>query len=92
MPDVLMAIDNESRVVGWELVTVPAGNFIAMKIESGGWYKGTKLGGSWTGKIKETVWFSPLTRGPVREEYVETISGKTYRHEITELQNYGLVP
>lgn len=88
--DVSIVIDMETRVVGWEMVTVPAGNFIALKIESGGWYAGKNLGGGWTGKIKETIWFAPEVRNIVRHEYHDKIAGKTYDYYINELQTYGL--
>jgi hypothetical protein len=91
-PDVLMTFDSlESKVVGWDMVTVPAGNFMAIKIETSGWYNGKNLGGGWTGKVKETTWFAPDARNVVRSEYLESVGGKPFRHEINELQTYILV-
>ena len=92
-PSVLITFDSlEAKVIGWEMVTVPAGNFQALKIELSGWNNGNNGIDRWSGHVKETLWFSPLVRNVVRTEYVEKISASLYRHDITELQGYGLTP
>jgi hypothetical protein len=82
----------EGRVVGWESVTVPAGNFLALKIEVKGWYRGEDIGESWTGRIEDALWYAPEVRNAVRYEYQDTVGGSRYSHEIHELVRYWLVP
>ena len=91
--DVKIIFDGlESKVLGWEFITVPAGTFWALKIESTGWNNGTSAEYQWAGKVVETQWFAPLLRNVIRTEYHEKISGRTYKHEITELRSFGLTP
>ncbi len=82
----------EGRVVGWETVTVPAGNFLALKIEVKGWYRGESTEGTWTGKIEDALWYAPEVRNAVRYEYQDTVGNSLYNHEIHELVRYWLVP
>lgn len=85
--------DLEARVIGWESVTVPAGNFMALKIVMTGWYKGQTIGG-WPldGWIEDTLWYSPEARNAVRYEYKDSAGGVVYNHDIQELMRYWLVP
>lgn len=87
----VVVADLESRVVGWEMVTVPAGNFVALKIETSGWYNGSISGWAWGGQIHETLWFAPEVRNAVRYEYQDR-SSSIDNHEIHELQSYWLAP
>lgn len=82
----------DGRVVGWENVTVPAGNFLALKIEVKGWYRAQSSDGNWTGKIEDALWYAPEVRNAVRYEYQDTVGGSRYDHEIHELVRYWLVP
>lgn len=82
----------ESKVIGWELLTVPAGTFWVLKIESNGWNNGKNAQFQWAGKVTETQWFAPYLRNVIRTEYLEKISGRTFKHEITELRSFGLTP
>lgn len=82
----------EGRVVGFESVTVPAGTFFALKIELGGPYRARNLEGSWTGRIEDTLWYSPQVRNAVRYEYKDTTGTSPYNHEIHELVDFWLVP
>lgn len=82
----------EGRVVGWESVTVPAGNFLALKIEVKGWYRGENIDGIWTGRIEDALWYAPEVRNAVRYEYQDTVDRSRYNHEIHELVRYWLVP
>lgn len=82
----------EGRVVGYESVTVPAGTFFALKIELGGPYRASNLEGSWTGRIKDTLWYAPQVRNAVRYEYKDFTGASLYNHEIHELVNYWLTP
>jgi hypothetical protein len=82
----------EGRVVGWESVTVPAGNFLALKIEVKGWYSAPNTGGSWSGWIEDALWYAPEVRNAVRYEYMDTTDNQRYNHEVHELVRYWLVP
>lgn len=83
-----------AKVVGWESVTVPAGNFMALKIVMKGEYNGVGQDFSWPlyGEIEDTVWYAPEVRNAVRYEYRDTANGATYNHEAQELVRYWLVP
>lgn len=82
----------EARVVGFESVTVPAGTFLALKIELGGPYRAKNMEGSWTGRIEDTLWYSPQVRNAVRYEYKDTVGTSLYNHEIHELKDFWLTP
>lgn len=82
----------EGRVVGFESVTVPSGTFFALKIELGGSYRARNLEGSWTGRIEDTLWYSPQVRNAVRYEYKDTTGTSPYNHEIHELVDFWLAP
>jgi hypothetical protein len=82
----------EAKVIGWESVTVPAGNFLALKIELDGWYQGTSIEGNWTGRIVEALWYAPAVRNAVRYEYRDTVDVSNYSHEVHELVRYWLAP
>ena len=47
----------KATVVSWESVTVPAGTFMAFKIErKGSWNMKDFAGRGWTGEVAETYW------------------------------------
>jgi len=82
----------EARVVGSESVTVPAGTFLALKIELSGPYRAKSLEGSWAGRIEDTLWYAPQVRNAVRYEYKDSSGAAPYNHEIHELVRYWLTP
>ncbi len=82
----------EGKVTGWDSVTVPAGNFLALRIELSGWYQGTSIEGNWMGRIEEVLWYAPEVRNAVRYEYRDTVDASSYSHEIHELVRYWLAP
>jgi hypothetical protein len=82
----------EARVVGHEMVTVPAGTFRALKIVMTGSYRARNLEDNWTGRIEDTLWYAPIVRNAVRYEYKDTVGTSTYNHEIHELVRFWLVP
>ena len=90
-PDKTVKADLEGRVIGFESVTVPAGTFFALKIEVKGAYSGRNQEGSWSGRIEDTLWYSPAVRNAVRYEYKDTVENAPYNHEIHELVRYWLV-
>lgn len=86
--DTTVKAELESRVAGWEMVTVPAGNFLALRIETKGTYRGSNFDGAWYGEIEDTLWYSPDARNAVRYVYKDTSGGTPYNHEIHELVRY----
>jgi hypothetical protein len=82
----------EGRVAGWETVTVPAGNFRALKIVLRGWYQASSLDGAWNGRIEDTLWYAPEVRNAVRYEYRDTSGVAPFSHDIHELVRYWLAP
>ncbi len=48
------------RVVGWETVTVPAGTFKAIKVETSGKYRRSDNGA--TGTFREAAWLAPAVK------------------------------
>lgn len=82
------------RVVGWESVTVPAGNFMALKIELRGVYNGDIIGIPWalSGTIEDTLWYAPEVRNAVRYEYRDTNGITGWNREVHELVRYWLKP
>lgn len=83
-----------ARVVGWESVTVPAGNFMALKIVMTGEYSGVGHDFGWPlyGDVEDTLWYAPEVRNAVRYEYRDTANGAVYNHEVQELVRYWLTP
>lgn len=80
------------RVVGWELVTVPAGTFRALRIDLEGGYRAISFGGNWSGAIRDRLWFAPEVRNAVKYEYEDTVGGSRYTSERYELLRYRLMP
>ena len=55
------------KVVGWEDVTVPAGKFHALRVESEGPFQRVDIGVS--GTAKETAWYAPEVKRYVKWTY-----------------------
>ncbi len=83
----------EGRVIGWETVRVPAGEFRAMKVERRMWLGDWDefRGETWRA---ETEWYVPEVKGPVKvtvfEEYPATryslfsfMPGERFTYELT---------
>ena len=79
----------EGRALGWETVEVPAGRFLAMKIEvrietaDPGDPQRTLL-------VREQHWYSRVTMRPVRVESEAVIAGEAPRSETIELVSYKI--
>jgi hypothetical protein len=63
----------ESKVVGWEQVTVPAGTFWAVKVEQPGWRNNVSVSGPGSNmtnrapaRLEFTFWYSPETKSIVQ--------------------------
>ena len=79
----------EGRAVGWETVEVPAGRFLAMKIE-------VKIETADPGDPQRTLvvseqhWYARAIMRPVRVESEATIAGEAPRSETIELVTYKI--
>ncbi len=78
----------EGRVVGWELVTVPAGTFDAVRIELKANYRASSGEGNWNGTITDRLWYAPAVRNAVKYEYQDTVGTSKYTHEAYELVRF----
>ena len=54
----------EAEIVAFEEVVVPAGKFMAFRIEYKGWYQNYSQGGS--GKQNDTYWYAPDSQADVK--------------------------
>ncbi|MCB1959736.1 MAG: hypothetical protein KDE68_04295 [Rhodocyclaceae bacterium] len=68
------------EVIAYEEVSVPAGTFMAFKIEHKGWYRNSR-GGS--GKQLDTYWYVPALKADVKR-----IRNDGYNHWEQELVSY----
>ena len=79
----------EGHAVGWEEVEVPAGRFLAMKVEISidtadpGDPKRTL-------SVRETHWYARVTLRPVKVESEVTVAGAAPRRETVELLSYRI--
>lgn len=82
-----------AKVIGWEKVKVPAGEFAALKITENGCYGATKIGGkSGTGSMQRTIWYTPAVGNTVKSYYEDTNWRGGPRNKITkELIGYNKV-
>lgn len=78
----------EGRAVGWEMVTVPAGTFLALKLSMKGSYLASGTEGSWSGSIEDTLWYAPEVRNAVRYEYIDFLDRSRQTHEVHELVRF----
>jgi len=81
----------EGKVLGWEKIQVPAGEFDALKIAVVGYYQSEEVnrrGGN--GQLNETVWYAPAVNNFVRLEYRDTnAQGHIHNRDLWELTAYG---
>jgi hypothetical protein len=88
-PGTEVTAELQGRAVGWEMVTVPAGTFLALKLSMKGTYFATAPQGTWGGAIEDTLWYAPEARNAVRYEYQDFVSGGgRYNYEIHELVRF----
>ena len=85
-PGTEVTAELQGRAVGWEMVTVPAGTFFALKLSMEGTYFATGLD---RGTIADTLWYAPEVRNAVRYEYIDFAgTSQRYNHEIHELVRF----
>lgn len=81
----------KGKVVDWEKVRVPAGEFHALKVIVEAEYRGKDTGpNSGNGNLVETVWFVPEINNFVKLDYRDTDwQGRTVNRDGWELVSYG---
>lgn len=78
-------LSEQCEVKAEERVQVPAGTFDTVRIECTGFWTRV-FGGSGTGRVVETVWFSPTVGRTIKSEYIAyTTAGKLDVRQRTEL-------
>jgi hypothetical protein len=79
----------KGKVLNWESVRVPAGEFEALKIVVEAQY-GAPDGSAVKGHLTETVWFVPMLNNYVKLEYQDAdAQGRLYSRDSWELTTYG---
>jgi hypothetical protein len=79
------------KVLGWEKITVPAGEFDAIKVEVVAYYQGEEAGNrGGSGNSKETVWYAPAVNNFVKLEYQDTDwRGRIFNRDQWELTAFS---
>jgi hypothetical protein len=72
-------LKQDARVVGYEEVTVPAGKFMAFKIEHDGYVR-TSTG--FNGRIVDTFWYAPEARADVK--HVRRVANSDFTRELVK--------
>jgi uncharacterized caspase-like protein len=89
------------QVVGWERITVPAGNFDAVKITLRGQLQVTAAVGTGDGTISDVVWYAPAVGQLIKKEieqhaytapasYMRPVMSRYSRYERWELLEFKL--
>lgn len=83
-------VDTENKVIAWEKIKVPAGEFEAYRIEGKGWMNGV----SWQGsrRIVQTNWYSPEVGRMVKQEYQLYRDNQLVTHIVSELASRKPAP
>lgn len=80
----------KGKVVDWEKVRVPAGEFEALKIVVEAQYAEAADSGHPGGKLNETVWFVPALNNYVKLEYQDAdAQGRLYSRDSWELMSFA---
>jgi hypothetical protein len=78
----------KGKVLEWEKVRVPAGEFEALKVVIDAQY--ADANGTLGGKLSETVWFVPALNNYVKLDYQDSdAQGRLYSRDSWELMSYG---
>ena len=78
----------KGKVLEWEKVRVPAGEFEALKVVIDAQY--ADANGNAGGKLSETVWFVPALNNYVKLDYQDSdAQGRLYSRDSWELMSYG---
>jgi hypothetical protein len=84
----------KGKVVDWEKIRVPAGEFDAIKIVVEATYRGEETGSNGGGgQLTETVWFVPEVNNFVKLDYRDTDwQGRIYNRDSWELMSFVRKP
>ena len=63
--------ERTAKVVGWERIVVPAGEFRALKIELSGYGRRLDRPGSQPAAARWRIWYAPEVKRPVKFEFQE---------------------
>jgi hypothetical protein len=79
------------KALGWEKITVPAGEFDVIKLEVVSYYQGEETGSrGGSGQSKETVWYAPAVNNFVKLEYQDTDwQGSIFNRDQWELTTFS---
>lgn len=79
------------KAIGWEKITVPAGEFDAIKVEVVSYYQGEEVGTrGGSGQSKETAWYAPAVNNFVKLEYQDTNwQGTIFNRDQWELTTFS---
>lgn len=76
--------DLKSEVIGWEDVTVPAGTFRALRIDSSGYWKNN----CGSDRLAYKFWYVPKVKWLVKSEALTFAGGRLYDGQIRELKAF----
>jgi hypothetical protein len=81
----------KGRAIGWEKITVPAGEFDAMRVEVISNYQGEEVGSrGGSGQSRETAWYAPSINNFVKLEYQDTNwKGDIFNRDLWELTAFS---
>jgi hypothetical protein len=80
--------DAANKVVGYEKVATPAGEFDAWKVETAGWINGVSFQGAF--RFVQTLWYAPSIGRMVRMDYKE--SRRDGQDNLFELKSFKPAP
>lgn len=80
----------KGKVLDWEKIRVPAGEFDALKLVVDAYYNGEEVGSNGgSGHLTETIWFVPAINNFVKMDYQDTDwQGRIFNRDSWELVSY----
>ncbi len=72
-------LKSDARVVSYEEVTVPAGKFMAFKIEQDGY---VRISNGFNGRLVDTFWYAPTARADVK--HVRRVGNQDFTRELVK--------
>jgi hypothetical protein len=82
--------ESTAKVMAFEKVQTPAGEFEAFKIVSEGWWHNETFDNR--GRLLRTLWFAPAAKRIVKSEMKDWHAGRLWNHQIEELVELKLAP
>lgn len=80
----------KGKVLGWEKIKVPAGEFDAIKVEVSAIYRGEETGSpGGSGQLTETLWYVPEVNSFVKLDYHDSDwNGRIFNRDNWELMSF----